>query len=115
MEHHVLEFLGILKDGVFYPASILESIMILCFGLSWPMSIARSLKSKSTKGKSLLFMCFIAFGYICGISAKLLERKYNLAFWFYIPNIVMVTMDICLYFRNKRIENSVSETIIIEA
>ena len=99
----------------FYPASILESIMILCFGLSWPMSIARSLKSKSTKGKSLLFMCFITFGYICGISAKLLEHKYNLAFWFYIPNIVMVTTDICLYFRNKRIENSLSETIIIEA
>jgi hypothetical protein len=105
MEHPVLEFLGILKNGAFNPASILESVMILCFGLSWPMSIARSIKSRSTKGKSLMFMCFICFGYICGITAKLLEHTYNLAFWFYIPNIIMVTTDICLYFRNKKIES----------
>ena len=104
MEHPVLEFLGILKNGSFNLASILESIMILSFGASWPMSIAKSLKSKSTKGKSLLFMCFIATGYVCGIIAKCLERNFNLAFFFYIPNICMVTTDICLYFRNKKIE-----------
>lgn len=85
-------------------ASLLEGIMIICFGLSWPLSIARSIKSKSTKGKSLMFMCFIAFGYVCGLASKFLTHTYNLAFWFYFPNIVMVTTDICLYFRNKKIE-----------
>lgn len=105
MEHPVLEFLGIMKNGSFNLASILESLMILSFGLSWPMSIIRSVKSKSTKGKSILFMCFIAAGYVCGIIAKVLERNFNLAFFFYIPNICMVTTDIFLYVRNKRIEN----------
>lgn len=90
-------------------AEILETLMILCFGASWPMSIVRSIRSKSTKGKSLLFMCFIAFGYLCGIGAKLLTHTYNLAFYFYFPNIIMVTMDICLYFRNRRLERSAEQ------
>lgn len=85
-------------------ASLFEGVMIICFGLSWPLSIARSIKSKSTKGKSLMFMCFIAFGYVCGLISKFITHTYNLAFWFYFPNIIMVTTDICLYFRNKKIE-----------
>lgn len=87
-------------------ASLFESIMILCFGISWPLSIVRSYRSRSTKGKSLLFMCVIAFGYICGIIAKFLAHTYNLAFWFYFPNIIMVSIDIGLYFRNKKIEKN---------
>lgn len=85
-------------------ASILETLMIVSFGISWPLSIYRSYTSRSTKGKSLMFMCFILFGYICGIVSKLLDHNLNLAFWFYIPNIIMVTTDICLYFRNKKLE-----------
>lgn len=85
-------------------ASILETLMIVSFGISWPLSIYRSYTSRSTKGKSLMFMCFILFGYICGIISKLLDHNLNLAFWFYIPNIIMVATDICLYFRNKKLE-----------
>lgn len=85
-------------------ASILEAAMVICFGLSWPLSIMRSCRSRSTKGKSLLFMIFIDIGYLCGITSKLLSHTYNLAFYFYFPNIIMVTTDICLYFRNKRLE-----------
>lgn len=85
-------------------ASILESAMIICFGLSWPMSIVRSVRSKSTKGKSLPFMCLIVFGYLCGLAAKFMTHTYNLAFYFYFPNIILVSTDICLYFRNKKLE-----------
>ncbi|SCJ49466.1 hypothetical protein [Neobittarella massiliensis] len=85
-------------------AEIFETIMILCFGLSWPMSIVRSVKSRSTQGKSLMFMCFIVFGYICGIISKCITHTYNLAFWFYFPNVIMVSADICLYFRNRSLE-----------
>lgn len=85
-------------------ASILETMMIVCFGLSWPLSIIRSYSSRSTKGKSLLFMCFIVFGYVCGLASKIMSHTYNLAFWFYFPNIVMVSTDICLFFRNRGIE-----------
>ncbi|MCX7615283.1 MAG: hypothetical protein N2Z65_05975 [Clostridiales bacterium] len=87
-------------------ASIFETIMIISFGVSWPLSIMRSYRSRSTKGKSLLFMCFIFIGYLSGITSKCISGTYNLAFWFYFPNVVMVATDICLYFRNRRIEKS---------
>lgn len=85
-------------------ANILETLMIICFGLSWPLSILRSLRSKSTKGKSLPFMCFILIGYFCGLASKFLTQTYNLAFYFYFPNILMVATDIVIYFRNKELE-----------
>lgn len=90
-------------------AEILETGMILCFGISWPLSVYRSYKSRSTKGKSLMFVCFIALGYVCGIISKIvghvvLDKPLGLAFWFYFPNITLVCTDICLYFRNKKIE-----------
>ena len=85
-------------------ASLFETIMIISFGISWPLSIVRSVRSRSTQGKSLLFMIFIEFGYICGLIAKFMTGTFNLAFWFYIPNIIMVCTDIGLYFRNRKIE-----------
>lgn len=85
---------------------ILEFMMILSFGISWPLAVYRSYKSRSTKGKSILFTCFICFGYICGIISKILAHNFNLAFYMYFPNIIFVTTDIILYFRNKRIEAS---------
>ncbi len=92
--------------------SIFEALMIICFGISWPISLVKSYRSRSTKGKSLLFECFILTGYICGLIGKIMKATsvpaYNivgdLAFWFMIPNIIMVAADICLYFRNKKIE-----------
>lgn len=32
---------------------LLEALMIICFGLSWPISIRKSWTSKTAKGKSL--------------------------------------------------------------
>lgn len=87
-------------------SEILETMMIIGFGVSWPLSIMRSYQSRSTKGKSVLFLFCIAFGYVCGIASKILAHNLNLAFWFYIPNVIMVSTDICLYFRNKKIEAS---------
>ena len=87
-------------------AQLFEAMMLICFGISWPLSIIRSYRSRSTKGKSLLFMCFIAFGYVCGIISKCMTHTYNLAFWFYFPNIIMVCTDICLFFRNRAIERA---------
>ena len=87
-------------------AGLYETAMIICFGISWPLSIVRSYRSRSTKGKSLLFMCFIEFGYVCGLISKFITKDFNLAFIFYWPNLIMVATDICLYFRNKQIEKS---------
>ena len=87
-------------------ANILETIMIISFGISWPMNLIRSYRSRSTKGKSILFNYLILFGYICGVISKILSHTFNLAFYFYFPNIIMVTSDIILYYRNKKLEKA---------
>lgn len=92
-----------IMDPIFV-AEVLETLMIISFGVSWPLSIYRSYTSRSTQGKSVLFLFCIATGYVCGIISKIMLHNLNLAFWFYIPNILMVSTDICLYFRNKKIE-----------
>lgn len=80
--------------------SIFEVGMLICFGLAWPVSIYKSITSKSIEGKSVFFLYVIILGYICGIINKII---YNLDFVIilYVINALMVFIDICLYYRNK--------------
>ncbi len=83
-------------------AMYLEAAMIILFGCSWPNNIIKSLKEKTTKGKSLTFLILIDLGYLCGIVSKLLSG--NIVWWvlaIYILNFVMVTTDMTLYFYNR--------------
>ena len=84
---------------------IFEFLMLVCFGASWPFSIIKSLRSKSTKGKSLMFMTLIELGYVFGIIHKLLY-SYNWVIWMYITLFLVVAFDIALYFRNHRLERA---------
>ena len=81
-------------------AQILEAIMIISFGISWPMNIIKSYRTKSTKGKSLLFLLFIDFGYVCGVVGKIVGDNITWVFAFYVLNLVMVSWDLVLYFIN---------------
>ena len=83
---------------------IFEAAMVICFGLSWPLSVYKSWKSKTTKGKSLLFEVFIWIGYVCGIAGKVMTHNITYVFIFYILNIVMVSVDLVLYARNARMD-----------
>jgi formate hydrogenlyase subunit 3/multisubunit Na+/H+ antiporter MnhD subunit len=85
-------------------ASALEALMVVCFGISWPLSIYKSWNSQSTKGKSGIFLGFIILGYLAGIISKLLANNITYVFYFYLVNLVMVTADLLLFFRNTRIE-----------
>ena len=92
-------------------AELLEVIMIVSFGASWPMNVIKSYKSRTTKGKSLAFLCLIFFGYIAGITSKLLNETYMMEFsqkwyvlFFYILNFIMVGIDLLLYIRNKKLD-----------
>ncbi|MBQ8351480.1 MAG: hypothetical protein IJY20_05505 [Clostridia bacterium] len=92
-------------------AEIPEIAMILCFGASWPMNVVKSWKARSTKGKSLAFLCLIFVGYIAGIASKLLNEAYMAEFaakWyvlvFYVLNFLMVGADLVLYARNYRLD-----------
>lgn len=93
-------------------AEFFEILMIVSFGASWPMNVVKSFKARTAKGKSLGFLCLIFFGYIAGITSKLINDSYMASFaskwyvlFFYILNLVMVGIDLCLYIRNKRLDN----------
>ncbi len=90
-------------------SSIFEAMMILCFGISWPLSIYKSYKSRTTKGKSLLFILFILIGYACGIAAKLSGGKITYVLFFYCLNFIMVSVDFLLYFRNSKLQKQETE------
>ncbi len=83
---------------------ILELIMVICFGLSWPISIYKSYKAQSTKGKSVYFLYFILLGYGCGIVAKIVGENITYVIYFYILNFLMVATDIALFHRNRRLD-----------
>ena len=82
---------------------IFEFLMLFCFGFSWPFSIMKSIRSGSTKGKSLMFMVLIEFGYVFGIIHKILY-SYNWVIWMYVVLFCVVLVDIFLYCRNWRLE-----------
>ena len=85
-------------------AELFETVMVVCFGASWPLSLYKSVTSRTARGKSLLFECLIWVGDVFGITGKLLNGKITYVFVFYILNIVMVTLDIGVYFRNRRLD-----------
>ena len=85
-------------------ASIFETLMIVSFGISWPVNVSKAIRSRSTKGKSIMFDYFILAGYICGLISKFMTHTFNLAFYFYFPNIIMVITDIIVYYRNRKLE-----------
>lgn len=83
---------------------LFETAMVLCFGASWPLSLYKSVTSRTAKGKSLTFECLIWLGYVCGIAGKLLGGNLTYVFIFYVLNLVMVSVDIGFYFRNRRLD-----------
>ena len=92
-------------------SEILEIIMIVSFGASWPMNVIKSYKARSAKGKSLAFLLLIFFGYIAGITSKFMNEAYMASFsekwyvlFFYFLNLTMVGIDLILYFRNRNLD-----------
>ena len=80
---------------------LFEFLMLFCFGFSWPFSIVKSWRSKSAKGKSVMFMLLVELGYVFGIIHKVFFN-YNWVIWAYVALFLLVGIDIALYFRNVR-------------
>ena len=92
-------------------SEILEITMVVSFGASWPLNVMKSFKARTTKGKSLGFLCLIFFGYVAGIASKLMNDSYMENFaskwyvlFFYVLNLIMVGTDLLLYVRNRRLD-----------
>lgn len=85
------------------PHAIFEALMLLSFAASWPFSIAKTLRTRTVAGKSPLFMSIIEAGYVFGILFKLTSP--GGADWrilLYITNLVIIGVDLALYFRFRR-------------
>ena len=94
-------------------SDLLEALTIFCFGLSWPISIRKSLVSRTAKGKSLFFEIFLLIGYACGIARKVIQTVegssgflFYLSFFFYVLNFIEISIDVMLYFRNKKLDEA---------
>lgn len=90
---------------------LLEALTIFCFGLSWPISIRKSIVSRTAKGKSLFFEIFLLIGYAFGIIRKIIQTNagssgfiFFLSFFFYVLNFIEISIDVALYFRNKKLD-----------
>ena len=85
--------------------SIWEVLFLLCFSVSWPVSIAKSLRTKVVIGKSPIFMSLIILGYIFGIIHKALYSN-DIVIWLYVFNAALVSFDLALYYmyigKNRR-------------
>ena len=83
---------------------IFEFIMLACFGLSWPISVYKSIKSKSTQGKSIVFIIAIIIGYISGIIGKIVNEQMTYVLIIYCFNLIVVSVDLVLFFINRKNE-----------
>ena len=84
-------------------AEVLEAVMLICFGVSWPVSVYKSWTSRKTGGKSLLFLLLIDTGYLVGLVGKILYSP-GWIIAVYCLNLLFVTTDVVLYFRNRSLE-----------
>ncbi len=85
--------------------SFFEVFMLLCFGISWPVSIAKALRTRVVTGKSAAFMAIVVVGYASGIVHKLLYSR-DWVIVLYAANLMMVAFDLALYLRFSRSRES---------
>jgi hypothetical protein len=85
----------------------LEALMLLCFGLAWPLNTLAMLRRRRPEGKGLTFTAIIWCGYLCGAGAKLLlvlaaGRTLPPVFWLYVINALTVGLNALVYQHFKR-------------
>lgn len=85
-------------------AQIFETGMLICFGLSWPFNIAKSLRSRTAKGKSLGFQIIVIIGYLMGLTGKFISGNVTYVAAVYVLDILMVSCDLAITLRNHRLD-----------
>ena len=88
-------------------SELLEIIMVLSFGMSWPLNVRKAYRARTAKGSSLGFLALIEFGYVCGIIGKLIGGSWKwYVLFFYFLNLFVVGCAIAVYFRNRRLDRA---------
>jgi hypothetical protein len=84
----------------------LEATMLICFGLSWPISVYKNVKARSAKNMSFRFNLLIIIGYIAGILAKFYMHAFNYVLAVYLLNLFIVSINMVVYFTNRKYDES---------
>ena len=83
--------------------SAFEAVMLVCFGVSWPVSVVKSYRARTTKGKSIIFLLAIWIGYVFGLAGKIMlaveTGSIPYVLFIYAFNLIVVSLDLILYFR----------------
>ncbi len=83
-------------------SEFLSAVMLVCFGFSWPINLIKNIKQKSAKHMNIWFLLLIFTGYIAGISSRIVSSMYGYVFIIYIINLVVVSLNIAVYFINRK-------------
>ena len=86
--------------------SVLETVLLVCFGFSWPINVIKAYKARTARGTSLPFILLILTGYVAGISAKLVSGQINYVLIAYIVNFLAVSLNLAVYFRNRALDKA---------
>lgn len=92
----------------------LEAGMLLCFGISWPMSLIKNIKSHTAKNMSIGFIMLIITGYISGIVSKLCSHTYGYVLAVYLVNLFIVSLNLIVYFVNRRLDRRAADSKELE-
>ncbi len=87
--------------------SIFETVMLVCFGLSWPINVIKAYKARTAKSTSLPFLLLIITGYLGGIAAKVISGNINYVFIVYLVNLAIVLLNLVVYIRNVSLDRRV--------
>jgi len=86
-------------------SSVFETVMLVCFGLSWPLNVMKAYRARTARSTSLPFILLIFTGYIAGITAKITAGQINYVFAVYLINLAIVFLNIVVYFRNLALDH----------
>ena len=95
-------------------AEILEAIMLVCFGLSWPMNAYKNYKARTAAGTSWQFIGLITLGYFAGIAAKFASGSVTWVLAVYFINVACVAVNWAVYFRNRRLDAARAAGVLVE-
>ena len=87
-------------------AEIFEMIMLVCFGLSWPLNAYKNYRAGTAAGTSWQFIGLITLGYLAGIAAKFVSGNINWVLIVYFANLVFLAANWAVYFRNVKLDRA---------
>ena len=85
---------------------LFEAGMLICFGVSWPVAILKTWRSKRVEGKSIGFLVLVFIGYMSGIVAKFIraatdDKAIELVTLLYALNAALVMVDLLLVLKYR--------------